>query len=59
MEVCYLGDPRSQVGTHEEFEALELGLDDDEAEVGFWVEVACLFLDELNLERMKEISKCS
>ena len=46
----YLGDARSQIGTHEKFEPFKLSLDDDETEIGLWIEVACLLLDELNLE---------
>jgi len=39
----------AEVGTDEEFPALDFGLDDYEAEVGFWVHVASHLLDELDL----------
>ncbi len=39
----------AQEGADEEFEALEFGLDDDEAEVGFGVCVSGLLFHELNL----------
>jgi hypothetical protein len=43
------GNSGSQVGTDEEFPAFDFGLDDDEAEVGFWVHVASHLFDELDL----------
>ena len=43
------GDAGAEEGADEEFEALEFGLDDDEAEVGFGVRVARLLFHELNL----------
>ena len=44
-----LGDASAQERADEEFEALEFGLDDDEAEVGFGIRVARLLFHELNL----------
>ncbi len=44
-----LGDAGAEEGADEELEALEFGLGDDEAEVGFGVRVAGLLFDELNL----------
>lgn len=43
------GNSGSQVGTDEEFPALNLGLDDDEAEVRLGVHVAGHLFDELDL----------
>ena len=43
------GDAGAEEGADEEFEALEFGLDDDEAEVGFGIRVARLLFHELNL----------
>ena len=43
------GDPRAEEGADEELEALEFGLDDYEAEVGFGVRIARLLFHELNL----------
>ena len=43
------GDAGAEEGSDEEFETLEFGLDDDEAEVGFGVRVARLLFYELNL----------
>lgn len=42
-------DPRAEEGADEELEALEFGLDDYEAEVGFGVRIARLLFHELNL----------
>ena len=47
--VAYLGEPRPQVRAHQELEALELGLQDDEAEVDLGVQVAGLVLDPFDL----------
>lgn len=44
-----LGDAGAQEGADEELEALEFGLEDDEAEVGFGVRVPRLLFDKLNL----------
>ena len=44
-----LGYSGSEVGADEEFPALDFGLDDDEAEVRFWVHVAGQLFDELDL----------
>jgi len=43
------GNSRAEVGTDEEFPAFDFGLDDDEAEVGFWVHVARHLFHELDL----------
>ena len=43
------GDASAEEGADEEFEALEFGLDDYEAEVGFGIRVARLLFHELNL----------
>ena len=43
------GDASAQEGADEELEALEFGLDDDEAEVGLGVRVPRLLFHELNL----------
>ena len=45
------GDASAQEGADEELEALEFGLDDDEAEVGLGVRVSRLLFHELNLYR--------
>ena len=44
-----LGDARADEGANKELEALEFGLDDDEAEVRLRVRVARLLFHELNL----------
>ena len=44
-----LGDASAQEGADEELEALEFGLDDDEAEVGLGVCISGLLFHELNL----------
>lgn len=44
-----LGYPRPQERPHKEFEPLEFGLDDDEAEIGFRIHVACLCLHQVDL----------
>lgn len=53
------GDARAEEGADEELEALEFGLDDDEAEVGFGVRVARLLFHELNLVDERYISQCA
>ena len=45
----------AQEGAHEELEALELGLDDDEAEIGFGVGVARLLFHKLDLFKIAEL----
>jgi hypothetical protein len=49
VRLWYLFYPRSQKASHEKLESLEFRLYDYQLEVGFWIHVARLVLDELNL----------
>ena len=52
------GDASAQEGADEELEALEFGLDDDEAEVGLGICVSRLLFHELNLIDEMGIREC-
>ena len=52
------GDASAQEGADEELEALEFGLDDDEAEVGLGVCVSRLLFHELNLVDRLGVRRC-
>jgi hypothetical protein len=45
----YLFDSRSQKASYEKLESLEFRLYDYQLEIGLWIHVARLVLDELNL----------
>lgn len=45
----YFCKPRSKIRPYEELESLKLGLYDDEAEVGFRIDVASLAFHQINL----------
>lgn len=52
------GDSRAEERAHEELEALEFRLCDDETEIGLGVHVSCLLFDQFNL-RLEVSKRCT